>query len=94
MLEELVVEVENKAAIEHNIHFKKEMDRRAAILAERERLRIEKEERKKRKIEIKRRWAIKAKRSTLREQIHDSVLAKSETFENVFSTPIFEGIPE
>jgi hypothetical protein len=34
------------------------MARRAAILAERERLRIEIEERKKRKAEIKRRWAL------------------------------------
>lgn len=70
------------------------MDRRATILAERERIRIEKEERKKRKIEIKRRWAIKDKREALRQQIQEQVLNKVDRFDNVFTAHLFEGIPD
>jgi hypothetical protein len=70
------------------------MDRRAAILAERELIRIEKEERKKRKIEIKRRWAIKEKRDALKIKIEEAVLNKIETFDNIFNCPFFEGMPE
>lgn len=70
------------------------MDRRAAILAERERIRIEIEERKKRKAEIKRRWALRDQRELLKQEVQEKFIDKSEGVELIYNTTIHEGITE
>jgi molecular chaperone GrpE (heat shock protein) len=70
------------------------MDKRSAILAERERIRIEKEQRKQRKIEIKRRRLIKEKRDTLKRSIEEIALSKVDNVDSVFAASIVEGISE
>lgn len=60
------MEVEKVTAEEHHKYYKIEMDKRDKILAARETIRVEKEDRQKRKIEIKSRRAIRDKREILR----------------------------
>lgn len=70
----MILTVQSRAAHEHHKYYTIEMDKRSAILAERDRVRIAKEQRKQRKIEIKRRRLIKEKRDALRKQIEDIAL--------------------
>ena len=63
-------------------------------MAERERVRIEIEERKKRKAEIKRRRAIKEKREIQRSALYNNTLAKAEAASSIFTVNIFEEIAE
>lgn len=70
------------------------MDRRRVIQDERERVRIEIEQRKLRKAEIKRRRAIKEKREIQRQALYNNSIAKAEAIQTIFQATIHEAIAE